>query len=394
MGTVAHVLLPLRSRADEPPQPSVSVRGRRAAHHLHQTALSGLDALRRLTFEFFHTEVNGVLLRRVPDRSTTTTGLSQRASTGQLVPIDHILLGGDHGISATRLAATVGDPLLPSTRVLDACAAGQRADLYGEPEPHAPLLRQVRSSDYYQLQAPSTELIRAIERGDDEVRAIVLPGSVTTPLQDLLTNMWWLGGAQRLYQPIDAPELERWTLVRRCTDRLDMMLQFLHSRQITGTTYLDVASSYGWFVAAMRDAGYDARGVELDPLAARCGEWVYGLEPGAVDVAEASAYLPTARADVVSCFSLLHHAVIHNEESARDFLRKLDAATGQVLFIDMGQGDEEWHRHLLPGWTPPAIEAWLALHTTFSAVYPLGVDQDRTPANGANYGRTLFACVR
>jgi hypothetical protein len=254
----------------------------------------------------------------------------------------------------------------------------------------------VRTSDYYQLQAPTSVLTGSIERGEKQVDAIVLPGSVTTPLQDLLTHMSWLNGAQRLYQPIDAPELEHWTLVRRCTDRLDMMLRFLHSVHITGATYLDVASSYGWFVAAMRDAGYDARGVELDPLAARCGEWVYGLTPEAIDVAEASEYLdsPGARADIVSCFSLLHHMLIHNEASASAFLRKLDAATRQVLFLDMGQGDEDWHRHLLPGWTPPVIEAWLERHTTFSAVYALGVDGDRTPANGANYGRTLFACVR
>ena len=43
---------------------------------------------------------------------------------------------------------------------------------------------------------------------------------VQTPLQELLSRMSWIGGTRELYQPVDAPELERWTLVRKCTDRL------------------------------------------------------------------------------------------------------------------------------------------------------------------------------
>ena len=74
---------------------------------------------------------------------------------------------------------------------------------------------------------------------------------------------------RRLYQPIDAPELERdWVTVRRCTDRLvavDQVTARLGYRARHVVAYLDVASCYGWFVAEMRDRGFDAFGIERDP---------------------------------------------------------------------------------------------------------------------------------
>ena len=115
---------------------------------------------------------------------------------------------------------------------------------------------------------------------------------VTTPLQDLLLRMSWLDGTRELYQPIDAPELRSgWTTVRQCTDRLAKMDAFLGERGITGGRYLDVASCYGWFVARMGERGFDAEGVERDPLAVPLGRAVYGLPDGVVSTGDCVDFL-------------------------------------------------------------------------------------------------------
>jgi hypothetical protein len=176
-----------------------------------------------------------------------------------------------------------------------------------------------------------------------------------------------------------------------------MMAGFLDGRRLArGATYLDVASSYGWFVAGMRDLGFVAAGVEHDELAVRCGTWVYGLEPGQVAVDDAASFLDTkvGRADVVSCFSFVHHLAIRDEARAVRFVQGLDRATGSVLFLDTGEAHEVWLGGVLPEWDPPFIAEWLRQHTSFARVVPLGTDDDRGGRNGDNYGRTLFACVR
>ena len=266
-------------------------------------------------------------------------------------------------------------------------------DAHSEPV----VVRRVRHSDCYQLVATGSDVALALANRDGTLEVQVLPGAVTTPLQDLLIRMSWLAGDRQLYQPIPAPELERWPLVRQCTDRLEMMRAFLDGpRGPSVHTYLDVASCYGWFVAQMRDLGYDAFGVERDDLAVQCGRWAYDLDPDRVASAEAEPFLRGAqrRFDVVSCFSLLHHAVLAGDGAAERLIQDLDAATGHVLFIDTGEEHEAWLRDVLPGWSPEHIAQWILQHTTFSEVIALGTDHDRRPPNGDNYGRTLFACIR
>jgi hypothetical protein len=128
----------------------------------------------------------------------------------------------------------------------------------------------------------------------------------------------------------------------------------------------------------------------------RCGIWVYRLAPSQVTAGDAARFLAGVdrRFDVVSCFSLLHHAVRDGQEGPARLIRQLDAVTGKVLFLDCGEEHEEWLRGLLPGWNRMSIAAWLRAHTSFSRVLPLGTDEDRGQRNGDNYGRTLFACVR
>ena len=99
--------------------------------------------------------------------------------------------------------------------------------------------------------------------------------------------------------------------------------------------------------------------------------------------------------DVVSCFSLLHHFVLgRGSVDEVELLRLLDRATGRVLFIDTGQGHEDWFRKSLSSWDADYVGEFLERHGTFDQVIDLGPDQDDVPPYEGNYGRHLFACVR
>lgn len=263
------------------------------------------------------------------------------------------------------------------------------------------LAAPIRGSDHYQILDGHHRLAIAAARGETTVHVTAKWRPVTTPIQDLLTRMSWLDGKHELYQPLDAPELHQsWTLVRRCSDRLATMTAFLEERGLAHprtSTYCDVASCYGWFVAEMRRLGYTARGVERDPLAVPLGQAAYGLEPGTIDTGDCVTLLREASQpwDIVSCFSLLHHFVLgRGSVSGQELLHLLDRVTGTVLFLDTGQEHETWFARSLRGWHPASIEQFLRRHTTFDEVVDLGPDSDNRPPYAGNYGRHLFACVR
>jgi hypothetical protein len=262
------------------------------------------------------------------------------------------------------------------------------------------LVAPVRGSECYQVLDGHHRLALAIARGEQYAEVTTKRFAVSTPLQDLLNQMSWLEGTRELYQPVDAPELRQsWATVRRCTDRRDKMLAFLGERDLltpATTTYLDVASCYGWFVNEMRMAGYDAHGIERDPLAPQLGKATYDLPPELIRVGDAEKLLvdqPTT--DVVSCFSLLHHFALGRASvGADELLRLLDSVTGRVLFFDTGEGHEAWFRDSLAEWDADYIANFLREHGTFDEVIDLGPDVDAIPPYEQNYGRHLFACVR
>lgn len=262
-------------------------------------------------------------------------------------------------------------------------------------------VRPIRQSDCFQVIDGHHRLAIAYANGAFQADVSVDWRAVWTPLQNLLREMSWLEGRFELYQPLDFPELRRnWTLVRRCDDRLAKMIAFLDARGLrTGSTktYLDVASCYGWFLGAMQHAGFEVRGIERDPSGRTLAAQVFGLDPAGIGVGDCVPLLQAddRRYDVVSCFSLLHHFVLgRGSTSAEALARMLDECTGQVLFLDTGQGHEQWFRSTLVGWDEDHIEDWLRSNTTFREVVRLGRDEDGVGAYAGNYGRMLFACVR
>ena len=257
----------------------------------------------------------------------------------------------------------------------------------------------VRDSSCYQVIDGHHRVAAAAVAGQTEIPVRLNRWAVDTGLQELLRSMSWIGGDPMLYQPLEAPEVADWPVVRGCEDRLALMLDFLADRGLdaAGSSYLDVASCYGWFVARMGEQGFAATGLERDPLAPLLGEVALGVPADRITTGEAIDFLrlPRASSDVVSCFSLLHHFVLgRGSTDGAGLLKALDGATRKVLFLDTGQAHEEWFRTSLPEWEAEHIRRFLREHTTFDRIVDLGPDQDDKAPYSGNYGRHLFACVR
>lgn len=264
-----------------------------------------------------------------------------------------------------------------------------------------PRVAPIAGSDCYQVLDGHHRIASNVVHGgiSTTVRVKWLP--VKTPLLAMLEEMTWTAGERQLYQPVQAPELEKgWTSVRRCTDRLEKMVTFLGERDMLpphASSYVDVASCYGWFPSEMLRAGFSVAGIERDGLGPSIAEAAYGLDPSLIKVGDAVETLRASKAgwDVVSCFSLLHHFVLGRASTGpEDLLAALDGAARRVLFLDTGQANEEWFCRTLPLWTPTFIAEHLRSSTTFDEVIDLGPDEDAIPPYERNYRRHLFACVR
>ena len=262
-------------------------------------------------------------------------------------------------------------------------------------------VRPILHSECFQIIDGQHRCAIAYVRGEKEIRVLCEEPPVLTPLQQRLLDVMWTKGRRDLYQPIESPELEHgWVVIRRCTDRLAMMERFLQQNGLlprSSSTYLDVGSSYGWFVAQMGKLGFDARGVERDPIAISLGPLVYGLRADQVARADCGRFLRECGRpfEVTSCFSLLHHFALGRAGiAASEFMRLLDKVTGQVLFLDTGQSNEEWFRERLSEWDLDFIEWWIKEHSAFTKIHRVGVDEDRVAPFEKNYSRTLFACTR
>lgn len=235
--------------------------------------------------------------------------------------------------------------------------------------------------------------------GSSFVDVRVLPLPVLTERQQVLLDMAWTERRPLLYQPVAFPEVESWPLVRQCSDRLGLMTDFLDARGVAGTgrSYLDLACNYGWFVDAFRQLGFDSRGVELDRRAPRIAELAYGLAPDRIVVDDLVRFLtlPDHQADVMSCFSFVHHLVAAGHTpQAEDVVRFLAARSGLGFFFDTGESHESWLSSRLPGWTADSIERWLAGLCPGMTVTPLGTDRDARGEWRHQYGRTTFAVWR
>ncbi len=271
--------------------------------------------------------------------------------------------------------------------------------LNGHSAPGVPVrVVRVWKSDYYMTIDGHHRLAIAYAKGESEIEVAVERPAQMTAGQELLQEVLWQGGRSELYQPVNLPECASWPLVRKCSDRYEMMQNGLRELGIgSKSAYLDIGASYGWFVREATSDGYLATGVERDPFAINVGIHLYGLEPDKLIRADCSRFLATTQDqwDFTSCFSVLHHfALGKGGVSAEEFLSLIDRVTKRVLFFDTGQAHEKWFRETLPQWTPDYIESWLRRYSTFKHIKRLGVDTDNEGGFQENYGRTLFMAWR
>ena len=237
--------------------------------------------------------------------------------------------------------------------------------------------------------------------GEARVPARVRRGSVTTPLQDHLDRMSWIGGKRELYQPVDSPELEQsWPTVRRCDDRLELMDKQLADLGIVpdGSTYLDVASAYGWFVSRMTQRGFTATGIERDPEAggARAGRVRAPARAGG-HRRRRSTSCTTTRAPGTSCPASA--CCTTSCWAAARSTRRPCSGCSTAPPAGSCSSTPAWRTRpgsatRCPSGTPPTCASSSSRVGTFDRVVDLGPDHDAVAPYADNYGRHLFACIR
>ncbi len=267
----------------------------------------------------------------------------------------------------------------------------------GHSTKHDPiLLRKIWESDCFEIVDGNHRVAAAIMEGKTSVKAVIRGQPTRTPVQQLLLDVLWQKGRRELYQPLHFPEVGQWRVIRRCEDRLQLMKNYLNNNNITTGQYIDVGSSYGWFIAQMQRSGFDAWGIERDPFAIRVGELAYGNRAECVIRGDVAGVLQglTKRYDVVSCFSVLHHFALGKAaEPPETLISLLGKRTEKVLFFETGQSHENWFKDTLPQWDLDYIKSFIIKNSDFTEVKALGTDTDGAHYPG-NYGRTLFACTR
>ena len=266
-------------------------------------------------------------------------------------------------------------------------------------------VRPIRYSDCFEVVDGLHQLAIAHVEGERQYKVFVMPPAVLTPLQELVLDSAYCRGNRELYQPISSPEFNgEWATIRNCEDRFEMMRTFLEEHNLLPPncrTSLDLAFSYGWFVKAFTDLGFEARGGgEIDWASCEVGKRVYGLRDVQLTRSELVRFLQqdSGRYDIVSCLSILHHFIIglpyRARISAEEMIRLVDEKTKKVLFLDTGQVHEKWFKESLAGWDPDHIEDWVRNNTSFTRIFRLGTDNDDVAPFEDCYGRTLFACMR
>lgn len=255
-------------------------------------------------------------------------------------------------------------------------------------------VRPIRHSSCFEIIDGNHRFARAILAGRKTVPVWLYDKEpALTPLQALLLDALKTRGSRRLHQPLDYPDIsEGWKLSRNCAERLSMMTDFLSSMRGFGDgarTYLDIGSRYGWFVKRFEELGFQATGVERDPISRSVGFHCYGIRPEQIRTGGIARFLDTEpkRYDVVSLLCRPHEAEFEESSlSTEGLIRRVDKITGRVLLLDTDAAPEESVSGALSKWTVPFIVAWLKRHTSFTRVIPLGKERGLvTP---------VFACVR
>jgi SAM-dependent methyltransferase len=262
------------------------------------------------------------------------------------------------------------------------------------------LVAAISGSPMFQIIDGHHRVAKAIARGDTSLRVDRTWLGTETPLQRRLLR---LNANERrlktLRQPVPARDVETgWLVASDCTDRLLRMVHFLEQLpddDVPPRTYLDVGSSYGWYLGKMKQFGFSVLGVEPEAGAVEVGTSFYEIEPDEVVVGEPIEFVErmTGSFDVVSCFGLLS---AFDGSSGRDeagrLIKAMDGVVDRVLFVD--SDEDPTYAALPPGANPASLTRLILDTTSFRQAVDLGDNHDPVGPWSASTSSRLIALVR
>lgn len=284
-------------------------------------------------------------------------------------------------------------------RFIDHFKGKDRPEVYHQSDHEVPLVAKNAFSDFFEVIDGIHRLAIDYVNGVKKVECRLSSEQTVTFLQELVIGNQWTTGQKLLYQPIQAPEFEQFTLVRKCSDRFKMMKELINQRgwDFSGKKYLDLGCSYGYFMDQMQTLGLKSYGVDNCPNSVMLAQICYHQPKERLLSLSLENFfeLNEERYEVVSLLSVLHHFLLNRGEiTAKDLIREVDKITGKVLFLDSGQSHEEWFKESLPDWDEEKMISWLKEYTSFDEVVTLGKDEDNVGVYSPNYQRSLVACIR
>ncbi|CCB91375.1 putative uncharacterized protein [Waddlia chondrophila 2032/99] len=271
--------------------------------------------------------------------------------------------------------------------------------VYHQSDGQDPLVAKNAFSDYYEIVDGIHRLAIDYVKGEKEAECRLSSEQPMTLLQKLILGNAWTPGQKLLYQPIQAPELESFTLVRKCTDRFKLMQKMIDSYgwDFLGKKYLDLGCSYGFFMNRMEALGMRSYGVDSCPNSIILAQVCYQQPRERLLCLSLENFfeLNEEKYHAVSLLSVLHHFLLgRGKMTAKQLIYEVDKITEKVLFLDSGQNHEEWFKESLPDWNEERMVEWLKENTTFDDVIVLGKDEDNVGVYALNYHRSLVACIR
>ena len=284
-------------------------------------------------------------------------------------------------------------------RFIDHYKGEESAPVYHQSAHGNPLVAKNAFSRFYEVIDGMHRLAIEYVKGTEEVECRVSETETMTCLQELVLGNQWTLGQKLLYQPILLPEFEAFTLVRKCSDRFEMMKNFiaLQGWELQDKPFLDLGCSYGYFLNKMETLGMRAYGVDSCPNSITLARIYYGQPKSRLQCLSLENFfaLNSEKYEVVSLLSVLHHFLLHRGKiSAEELIKEVDQITARCLFLDSGQNHEAWFKDSLPDWDEKKLINWLREKTTFDEVVCLGKDEDSVGVYAPNYGRSLIACFR
>ncbi len=291
------------------------------------------------------------------------------------------------------------DAIKQIKRFIDHFEGKEAEKIYHQSDDKPPLIAPNQFSDYFEVIDGMHRIAIAYVNGVEEMEFRVSSQPTMTFLQELILGNSWTSGQKLLYQPICSPELENFTLVRQCSDRFEMMSKYLKEKELLnqGLKYLDLGSSYGYFLAEMAKLGFESYGVDKCANSLMLGTICYQVPQKRMLCMGVENFfdLNEDHYDVVSLLSVLHHFLLgRGRISAKELIEQVDKITKRVLILDSGQNHEGWFKDTLPNWDEKTMIQWLKDHTSFDEVIPLGKDSDNVGVYAPNYQRTLIACYK